>query len=72
MKNFQPIGLYVDHLLKNAKKVKKVDGIHQLAIACGVVESQGIEFEVKVVLEPRKDRWVKDADIVEAVNINDK
>lgn len=56
--NSRPLYRYVDHILSKAKIDGKIDGNHVISMACGIAGNDGLEYEIRVVMEPRRERWL--------------
>lgn len=63
---------YVDHLLGNAQHDGKQDGNNVISMACGMTGNDELQYEIRVVLEPRKNKWFGSSGEVHYLNTGEE
>jgi hypothetical protein len=63
MNHFQNVETYVNFICEKTLQADKNDGKHVISRAAGAIDLGGIEYEIKVVFEPRKEKWIGDKNL---------
>lgn len=63
------ISEYADHIAIIIDENDKNDGKHVASLACGTTKVNGIQYEIRIVFEPRKETWLGEEGKVNFLNI---
>lgn len=63
------ISEYANHIAEIIFENGKNDGNHVASLACGSTNINGIQYEIRIVFEPRKETWLGEEGKVDFLNI---